>query len=203
MDAFESWNTSVEYRLASFVDTQPDAPLSTRNLVEATRITALLWMCSGLWEFPLSTSLVCNNAQKLVNTLEQCDINLWCGNALSADLVLWILVIGACCLPNPGKSRTSLVGFPFPTSMPEDIFLLTSRKQDCATNSLDPLHGEPPPLIFGEEPLTDYTGAEEEDVGASRGHSALFENLRRKRGFVAKPDLGVDEEDDQESGTDK
>ncbi|KAL5324761.1 hypothetical protein ACEPPN_005878 [Leptodophora sp. 'Broadleaf-Isolate-01'] len=92
--------------------------------------------------------------------------------------------------------------------MPEDIFLLTSRKQDCATNSLDPLHGEPPPLIFGEEPLTDLhhdedTGAEEEDVGASRGHSALFENLRRKRGFVAKPDLGVDEEDDQETGTDK
>jgi hypothetical protein len=64
-------------------------------------------MSTGLWRFPLSTSLVRANVEKLVDTLEECDLQYWW--SLYPDLVIWILVIGACCTTGPGRLRASLV----------------------------------------------------------------------------------------------
>jgi hypothetical protein len=102
---FESWNASLEYRLLSF-DARADMSPSASNLVEALRIAAILWMSTGLWNFPLSTSLVCVNVQRLVDTLEECDLRYWC--SIYPDLVLWMSVVGACCTPTPGPLRMDL-----------------------------------------------------------------------------------------------
>jgi hypothetical protein len=104
---FENWNTSLEHRLLSFIDIRPDISPFTRNLKEALRIAAILWMSTGLWNFPLSTSLVRRNAHKLVDALEHCDLVSWC--SLYSDLVMWILVVGVCCTPSPGQPRMYLL----------------------------------------------------------------------------------------------
>lgn len=103
---FESWNSSLEYRLAS-VDTKLEASLLADNLTEALRFAAILWMSTGLWHFPLSTSVVRANVKRLVDTLELCDLPCWW--SICPDLVIWILVVGACCTPIPGPKRSALL----------------------------------------------------------------------------------------------
>lgn len=65
-------------------------------------------MVTGLWSFPLSTSLVASMAEHLVNVLMESDLCLW--RERFSDVFLWILVIGACCTPGEGSRRSLLLG---------------------------------------------------------------------------------------------
>jgi hypothetical protein len=102
---FEAWNASLECRILSF-DAGNDMSPSSSNFIEALRIAATLWMSTGLWNFPISISLVVANVQRLVDVLEECDLRYWCSTY--PDLLLWMLVIGACCTPIPGPLRMDL-----------------------------------------------------------------------------------------------
>jgi hypothetical protein len=104
---FESWNSSLEHRLLSFVDSATGSRPHTSSVLEALRVAAILWMSTALWTFPLSTSLVLSNVKRLVDKIEVCNFSYWC--SVYPDVVIWILVVGACCTSTPGEMRTALL----------------------------------------------------------------------------------------------
>jgi hypothetical protein len=64
-------------------------------------------MNTGLWNFPVMTSLVISSASHLVGILASSELEFW--REECSDVFLWILIVGACCTPNEGIGRDFLV----------------------------------------------------------------------------------------------
>lgn len=105
---FESWNTSLEHRLLSYsvIDLRTETEANA-NFTEALRVACILWMSTGLWNFPIRTQLVAFNARNLYSALRHCDLALW--RESHRDVLVWILVIGICCTPHQGPERGFLL----------------------------------------------------------------------------------------------
>jgi hypothetical protein len=104
---FEVWNVSIEYRLLSYSNLNHGMSMCDYSLKEALRTAAILWISTGLWNFPFSASVVVPPAGHLVEILKQSDLNSW--RERFPDILLWVLVVGACCNPAPGLHRTFLL----------------------------------------------------------------------------------------------
>jgi hypothetical protein len=122
---FEHWNTSLEHRILSYSPPNPGTNLSDDNFKEALRIAAALWMSTGLWNFPLSASLVTSMSGHLADVLKKSDLCLWWKRF--PDMLLWILVIEACCTPGEGTRRSFLLG---------PLKFIASARNFDGTNSL-------------------------------------------------------------------
>lgn len=106
--SFEHWNSNLEYRLLSYSPPELGINICDNKFKEALRIAAVLWINTGLWTFPLSTSLVRSMTGHLVKVLVESDLGSW--RARFPDMLLWILVIGTCCTPAEGSRRAFLLG---------------------------------------------------------------------------------------------
>jgi hypothetical protein len=104
---FELWNTSLEHRFVSYIDSDLDIRVEARNFKEALRTTAVLWMNTGLWNFPVTTGLVITSASHLVEVLASSELGFW--REEYTDIFLWMLIVGACCTTNEGTGRAFLV----------------------------------------------------------------------------------------------
>ena len=106
--SFEHWNSNLEYRLLSYSPPDVGTKICDNNFKEALRIAGVLWINTGLWDFPLSTSLVRSMADQLVNVLMGSDFASWIERF--PDILVWILVIGSCCSLGEGSRREFLLG---------------------------------------------------------------------------------------------
>jgi hypothetical protein len=104
---FELWNTSLEHRFISHIDSELDVRVEARNFKEALRTAAVLWMNTGLWNFPMTTGLVITSASHLVRVLASSELGFW--REEYTDVFLWMLIVGACCTPNGGTGRAFLI----------------------------------------------------------------------------------------------
>lgn len=104
---FELWNTSLEHRLLTYIDSDLDIKAEARSFKEALRTTAVLWMNTGLWNFPNTASLVATSASHFAEILASSKLGVW--REEHADIFLWMLIVGACCTPNEGSGRAFLV----------------------------------------------------------------------------------------------
>ena len=105
---FEYWNAALEDRLRSYLPGKHQTHMCDNNFKEALGVAAELWISTGLWTFPLSTSLVSSIVGHLVDILVKSDLSFW--RERFPDILSWILVIGGCCTSAAGPSRAFLLG---------------------------------------------------------------------------------------------
>jgi hypothetical protein len=74
---FELWNTSLEHRFVSHIDSGLDVRVETRTFKEALRTVAVFWMNTDLWNFPMTTGLVIASASRLVGVLASSELGFW------------------------------------------------------------------------------------------------------------------------------
>ena len=104
---FEHWNAALESRLLFYSPPEHVTNKCDNHFKEAIKLTAVLWITTGLWTFPLSTSLISSMAGHLGDVLAQSDLSAWMKRF--PDILLWILVIGGCCTPDEGPRRSFIV----------------------------------------------------------------------------------------------
>lgn len=106
---FESWNKSLEHRLLSYspINLRAETEINA-NFTEALRLACILWMSTGLWNFPIRTRLVAFNAGCLYSVLRRSDFAPW--QESYPDVLVWILTMALCCTPHQGPERKLLLG---------------------------------------------------------------------------------------------
>jgi hypothetical protein len=104
---FQHWDSSLKHRILSYSPLNDDMSMCDDNFKEAICLTAGLWISTGLWTFPLSTSLIASMAVRLFGILQVSEVAVW--RARFPEILLWILIIGACCTPMEGPRREFLL----------------------------------------------------------------------------------------------
>lgn len=105
--AFEAWNNSIAHRLLSYSTLNVEESVCDATFKEALQIAGILWLDTGLWNYPSCTSLVMSTTSHLMKTLKGSNLSSWHGQL--GDITYWILVVGLCCLSEKDPQRTVLL----------------------------------------------------------------------------------------------